>query len=91
MRIETSRGTAFHRRPGRGRAPSAAEGVQDVDGDVRRSVIEGVIQASSKARSTLRPAAAMQTPSLRVIQALDSYVRIAALTAEPGEFLDVYA
>ncbi len=91
MRIDANRGTAFHRRPGRSRAPSAAEVVLDVDIEVRRSAIEGVIQASSTVRSTLRPAAVVQTPSFRVIQALDSYVRIAALAAEPGDFLDVYA
>jgi hypothetical protein len=95
MRINAIRSSALPKRPGRSgrgwRASNAAEAVEDAVVETRRPAIEGDYQAASTARSVIRPAAALQTPSTRVLHALESYARIAAMVAEPGDYLDTYA
>lgn len=94
MRIDAIRSSALPKRTGRSgrgwRSLNAAEAVEEVV-ETRRPAIEGDYLASSSARSNIRPAAALQTPSTRVLLALKSYTLIAAMVSEPGDYLDTYA
>ncbi len=94
MRIDAIRSSALPKRPGRSgrgwRASNAADAVDERVVETRQPVIEGDYQAASSARS-IRPAAALQTPSTRVLRALESYACVAAMVAEPGDYLDTYA
>jgi hypothetical protein len=95
MRINAIRSSALPKRPGRSgrgwRASNAAEAAEEVVVENRRPAIEGDYLACSSARTIIRPAAALQTPSTPVLQALKSYALIAAMVAEPGDYLDTYA